>query len=568
MDSTPRYGGTLRYFGPGGMDHVDPAAAYYAVSHQLIRLFTRQLFSYPTALDESALRPIPDLAVEIPTKETGGLSADGRHYTIRMRNGTFWDTMPPREVTAHDVIRGFKRMCNPAAGAGAICFYTSTIRGMAEFAEGYHAAFDGVTPTAAALAEYQNAHEITGLRAADDKTLLVELIRPANDMLNILSMMFASPAPAEYDGFIPDSPEWIRNVRSCGPYRLTDYRPGQFARMERNALWRQETDDIRHQYVDTIEVRMARVSDAEVQRALESGAADLSWGAPIIRKDRQVPDADRHIGYALNPYLVFNMRSRDKGGAIRDLAVRRAIAYAIDKAGMVPLLEDMNIGTVTVPAHTVIPLGNTGHRDYDAYPTPGDRGDRERSRALLAEAGYGDGLTLTALCRQESPHDSIAKALAHDLAAVGITVELAFAGSADKYYRILQDSARADAGDWDITAAAWTPDWFGNNGRAYLQPMVQSGFERGTSNYGGYHNPEVDTLILRALSEPEVDRADELWHEADRLVLADAAVVPILACEPTIAHMTSARVRNALPMPQIDRWLDAANLWLDLPVSH
>jgi peptide/nickel transport system substrate-binding protein len=43
------------------------------------------------------------------------------------------------------------------------------------------------------------------------------------------------------------------------------------------------------------------------------------------------------------------------------------------------------------------------------------------------------------------------------------------------------------------------------------------------------------------------------------------AIVPILACEPTISHMTSARVRNAMPMPQIDRWLDAANIWLDPP---
>src|SRR5215217_7476246 len=103
---SPNFGGTLRYFGPGGMDHVDPAAAYYAFSHQIIRLFTRQLFSYPTALDESALRPVPDLAVEIPTVENGGLSPDGRRYTIRIRRGTHWDTSPPREVTAHDVIRG------------------------------------------------------------------------------------------------------------------------------------------------------------------------------------------------------------------------------------------------------------------------------------------------------------------------------------------------------------------------------------------------------------------------------------------------------------------------------
>jgi len=565
LRATPRYGGTLRYLGPGGMDHVDPAAAYYAFSHQILRLFTRQLFSYPTALDESALRPVRDLAAEFPTTGNGGVSADGCRYTIRMRHGTYWDTSPSREVTAADVVRGFKRMANPVAGAGALGYFTSTIAGMADFAEDYRAAFQHRTPTAAALARYQNTHEIRGLRPIDDKTLLVELVRPANDLLNILSTMFGSPAPAEYDAYVPDSPGWIRNVRSCGPYRLTDYRPGRLLRMERNPVWRQDADTVRHQYVDAIEVRMGRASNDEVRHALQTGAADLSWGAPVISPDRRVLDADRHLGYALNPYLVFNLQSPNAGRAVADRTVRRAIAFAVDKAQMVAFLEDMDIGTVAIPASTAIPFGNTGHRQYDPYPSPGSRGDRDQSRRLLAEAGYGGGLTLRALYREDEPHDRIARAYARDLAEVGITVELVLAGGADEYYRILQDPARAAAGEWDITAAAWTPDWFGNNGRAYVQPLFQSGSGPGTSNYGGYSNAEVDSLILQALSEPDTARAGELWHQVDRLVLEDAAIVPIVACEPTIPHMTSARVRNALPMPQIDRWLDAANLWLDPP---
>jgi peptide/nickel transport system substrate-binding protein len=278
-----------------------------------------------------------------------------------------------------------------------------------------------------------------------------------------------------------------------------------------------------------------------------------------------VLDADRHLGYALNPYLVFNLRSPNEGGAVRDVAVRRAIAYAVNKAAMVRFLDDMNVGTVTVAAHTAIPYGNVGHREYDRYPTPGDRGDPRRARELLAGAGYARGLTLRALYRADAPHDSIAKSYAEDLAEAGITVELVLAGSADEYYRALQNPARAEAGEWDITAAAWTPDWFGNNGRAYVQPMFQSNFAAGTANYGDYRNPAVDRLIAEALSEPDPARAEELWHQVDRQVLEDVAIVPILACEPTISHMTSARVRNAMPMPQIDRWLDAANIWLDPP---
>ena len=103
VSDQPRYGGLLRYLGPGGMDHVDPACAYYTFSHQVLRLFTRQLFGYRTTLDEDALIPVPDLAAEVPTVVGGGLSADGRRYRIRLRPGVLWDTEPPRPVTAADV---------------------------------------------------------------------------------------------------------------------------------------------------------------------------------------------------------------------------------------------------------------------------------------------------------------------------------------------------------------------------------------------------------------------------------------------------------------------------------
>jgi peptide/nickel transport system substrate-binding protein len=563
MTGTPRYGGILRYYGPGGLDHLDPAAAYYAFSHQIVRLFARQLFTYPTALDESALVPVPDVAAELPTVGNGGISADGRTYTIRLRPGVRWDTSPPREVTAADFVRGFKRMGNPVAGSGAIAYYTSTIAGMAEFVDGYRAAFEDRAPTPAALAEYQNRHDIPGLRALDARTLRIHLLCPANDLLHLLSIPFASAAPREYDQVLPDSREFARAVRSNGPYRITSYEPGERLVMGRNPAWRPESDPIRNAYVDGISVRMAKVDDEVVRQAVERGEADLSWGAAVGSKDGPAPDAGRRLGYALNPYLVFNLRSPNAGGAMRNLTVRRAIAYAVNKARLVKFFDDMDIGTVTVPAHTAIPPGNFGYREYDRYPTPGDGGDPARCRAMLADAGYPHGLTLIMLYRKDAVHAEVAAAIAADLGEGGIDVRLRLVDQTDEYYRILQDPRRAAAGEWDLTPAAWTPDWFGNNGRASVQPMFQSNVAAGTANYGGYCNPEVDRLIAAALAEPDLGRAEALWHEVDRRVLEDAAIVPILACEPTIRHVTSARVRNAIPLPQVDRWYDAGNIWLD-----
>ena len=562
----PRHGGILRLYGPGSMDHVDPASSYYMLSGQIIRLFTRQLFTYlpvPRLHDWHQVTPVPDVATEIPTVANGGLSADQLTYTVHLRPGVRWDTTPPRELTAADFVRGFKRMCNPVFRAGAIHYYTSTIRGMGEYCDAYTAAVPWPDPTAAQLADFQNSHDIPGIHAPDDRTLVFDLIRPALDFPHILAMMFASPAPVEYDAFVPDSPEFRTGVRSIGPYRLTHYVHGKELRMERNPVWRQESDPVRHQYLDGVEITMEKATPEQVGARIRAGAADLSWASPVTEPYAVNPtDPGNNLGYALNPYLVCNLVSPNAGGAMRKPGVRRAIAYAVDKAAMVDIFDKLSAGTVMWPAHSAIPPGNYGYRDFDPYPSPGDRGDPDRARELLAEAGYPGGLTLTMVHRDVDANPEVAQSLATDLARIGITLRFSSLGHSG-YYPFLQDPANAHAGNWDISAPAWTPDWFGNNGRAFLQPMFQTNEIRGTGNYGLYSDPEVDRLIEQALSATDPEAASDLWHQVDVRVMRDVAIVPILVHAPTIPHLRGARVRNAIAMPTIDRWFDLANLWLE-----
>ena len=83
------------------------------------------------------MRPVADLALEAPTDENGGISADGLSYTFRLRRGVLWDIQPPREVTAHDVVRAFKLFCNPVSPVGAPMDLHGTIAGMADYCEGF-----------------------------------------------------------------------------------------------------------------------------------------------------------------------------------------------------------------------------------------------------------------------------------------------------------------------------------------------------------------------------------------------------------------------------------------------
>ena len=561
----PWLGGILRLYGPGSMDHVDPASSYYALSGQVIRLFARQLFTYPADPDlrnPRAITPTPDVATRSPTRANGDVSSDGTTYTIRLRPGVLWNTDPPRLVTAADFVRGFKRMCCPVTRAGAITYYTSSIYGMSEFCDRYQAA---VEPDAGAddLAAFQNAHEIEGISAPVDRTLVFRLTRPASDFLNILSMAFASAAPVEYDAYVPDSREFRAGTVSNGPYQLDYYAHGRGLRMSRNPAWRQDSDPVRHQYLDGIHVVMEKATPERVRARIAAGEADLSWASPVTEPyDVPPTDAGNDLGFALNPYLVFNCRSPNCDGATGKLAVRRAIAYAIDKMAIADIFHALEAGTVMRPAQSAIPPGNDGCSGYNPYATPGDRGDPARASALLREAGYENGLTLIALHRDVDANPKVARSYAADLAKCGITTELVPVGHA-QYYEFLQDPANAISGAWDISAPSWTPDWFGNNGRAFLQPMFQTNESRGTSNYGLYSNPTVDRLIEEALSTPDREDTRAIWQQVDRQVMQDAAIVPLLVHAPTIPHLSGSRVRNAIPMPTIDRWFDLSNLWLD-----
>ena len=107
-------------------------------------------------------------------------------------------------------------------------------------------------------------------------------------------------------------------------------------------------------------------------------------------------DPQRSRRLSVNPTgtLLFLVLGTHPGaGAIADVRVRRAVNYAIDKVAY----RDAMAGRFAPAgelASTLLFPGSLGYRPYDLYPTPGGRGDPAKARALLAEAGYPNGLTL------------------------------------------------------------------------------------------------------------------------------------------------------------------------------
>src|SRR5580693_4482785 len=195
--STPVRGGTLTMLGVGDVDYMDPNVSYNTVGNDALRLWSRNLYTYP-AIPGKTTDAMPDLATAPPA-----VSANGLTYTVTIRKGAMWDTNPPRQVTAADAVRGLERTCNPAEPSGALGDYLNLVKGLASFCAG----FEKTAPTVSAIASYLKNNSISGVSVSpsDPLTITYTLNQPATYFTDLLAMTNFAPAPAEYLSYLPAS---------------------------------------------------------------------------------------------------------------------------------------------------------------------------------------------------------------------------------------------------------------------------------------------------------------------------------------------------------------------------
>lgn len=556
-----RPAGTLRVVGNSDVDHLDTVAGFGVSTWNLMRTYTRQLFTYPAAADlDEAAEIVADIATDIPTVKNGGIKRDGTVVTVNLRADVYWDSSPKRAVTAADFVLGFKRLCNPTPNSvGAPSFYRDVFVGMDEYCD----RFANVEPDVASIRRFISENEIEGVRAEDEDTLVFTLTKPTADILNILAMPFSSPAPVEYLDYLPDSNELRQNTISTGPYRISSYTPGQSYRLDINPAWDAASDPVRHQYVDAIEVTLGADATNSYQQVM-AGSADMLWDStvPVAAVAGLLADDDPRLGiypsYSVDPFVVLNTLSPNNDGALGKVGVRRALQYAIDKVALGRIFGGPRLNKVL---NQVIPPGNAGHEEFNLYETEGDRGNPDKCRQLLSEAGYPDGLVLKDVYGDAGNAAAVFESIQADLAKCGVKVEGVPASSGDFFGKYLSNPNASKSGQWDIAEPGWIPVWPGNNARAIVPALFDGrAYGPGTTDWSGYNSKAVNRLIDRALASGDPDEVSALMAAADRQIMEDAVVIPLQTR--SVAIVRSDRVHNAFYMPTTG-FYDLTQVWLD-----
>jgi peptide/nickel transport system substrate-binding protein len=498
-------GGTLRVLSATPAMDLDTASV-----PELARTYARTLYGYNLAGPrELATVPVPDIA-DSPAQ----LSADRRTYTLRLRAGVRYAPPVNREVTAQDFITAIQRLYDkevPSYGQP----YADLITGARRFATG-------------------KASRISGLAAPDARTLTITLDQPAPDFLSILTQPMFAPVPGEYAAHYRVGDNYSGHVAASGPYTPTTYDPGRSIVLDRNPNWDPATDPLRKAWVDQIRIRLG-VEIASIQRAIDREEADLSLGShvPQTRLTQLQADPERSRRLSVNTtgnQLFLVLGTNRAAGAIADVRVRQAVNYAIDKIAY----RDAVAGRFAAAgelASTIMAPGSLGYRPYDLYPTPGGRGDPAKARALLAQAGYPDGLTLRFTTAGSGRFAAGNKVVRESLARAGIDpkVKTYDGRGTDLWDKSLQLPAKRL--EHQLGTNIWVQLLPGDNARDTIPPRFDGRLlnpERNIDNFSEYNNPTVNRLIDRALAEPNDDRRANLWAGIDQRIMRDAPIVPLI----------------------------------------
>lgn len=231
--------------------------------------------------------------------------------------------------------------------------------------------------------------------------------------------------------------EWLKSHSAgTGAYTLRSYKPQDSYILEaREGYWRGDAKLKR--------IFMRHVAEGAAQRLLlEKGDIDIARGLSNVDVAGLASNPDVKIEDDMKGYLYY-ISMNQKHEALSNPKVLEALRWSVDYQGMV----DTVLKGQMIVQQAFLPRGYLGALEETPYSF-----DPAKAKALLAEAGYPNGIEVTMSVRNDPVRMEMAQALQNTLGQSGIKVTLKPGAGAE----VLGDYR---ARKHDITLQAWGPDY-------------------------------------------------------------------------------------------------------------
>jgi len=356
---------------------------------------------------------------------------------------------------------------------------------------------------------------VQSVEAPDARTLVVRLRKPWFELL--ANMVAIGIVPQNSDGTHKSQPI------GSGPYRFVRFDESQqIVDLEAYENYWQGAANIK-------QIRCRAILDANtLQAELVSGRVGLAANPLTL-----TPDTYRAMGNNPNlkveqfpganiVYLGFNVQS----APLNDARVRQAIAYALDREGVI---RDLLSGQARI-AHSVLPEELWAYAAGQKYSY-----DPGRAKQLLDEAGLrdpdGDGPQMRIpkpinfkVSSSNATARQYAGVMQNALKAVGLPVEI-------ETLETVSLLAQLRNGQFQMTAGSWVG---GNQDPIFLRDLFATSEiptqQRAGRNRSRYSNRELDRILTEAVTtHPDRDRekALSLYATAQQIVSRDLPMLPL-----------------------------------------
>ena len=472
-------------------------------------------------LFEGLLTFAPDGKAIPGAAEKWTVSEDGLTYTFTLRADGKWSDGTP--VTAADFVFAWQRLVDPKTASDYAYFLWPVKNG--------EAISNGKMPPSA-----------LGAQAVDARTFKVTLERPTGYFLSSLVHRMTYPvSKANVEKFGND---FVKpgNMVSNGAYKLVDYRPQAYVKVEKNPHFR-EAASVK---VDSVVFHHNDSPETELRR-FRAGELDVVQMAPVTQIDwlrQNMPETIQFYPVLSTQYLGINMT---KEPLASNPKLRQALSLAVDRQ----IIVDKITKAGDAPAFTLTAPGIEGYDLPLSALAKGSQAERDAAaKRLLEEAGYGKGgkpLTVEILHNTNESTRKIAVAVASMWQSkLGAKVSL----NNQEWKIVLQNAGEKSYPN--TVMLGWIADF--PDPYTFLKLFLS---DVGKMNRAGYDSANYDKLLEQANEQTDPAARMKLLAQAETVLLEDAPIIPIY--HQSYRNLVHPRVKGWVANPmgvQLSRYLE------------